>query len=377
MTIQELIQIRHELHREPELSGEEYQTSQKIKSILVSLGADHIIEGIGETGIAAIFEGVQEGPSILFRAELDALPIQEKNLDLPYKSSKNEVSHKCGHDGHMAILIGLAAKIAAKRPSRGKIIVLFQPAEEDGSGAQAVIDDDKFNEIIPDYAFALHNLPGYPLGQVVIREGTITPAVKSLIIQLNGAESHAAEPENGINPAYAIKDILQLAGDLNQPDIDQEGFFLITPIHILMGKRAYGVSAGQGELHFTMRSRKQEIMDAKTNEILQQIKTIANHHELDYTLGWTDAFYANINTAVGVNIVKEACQKNNLNLVERKHPLKWGEDFGIISQNFEGAFIGIGAGEECLPLHNDHYDFPDDLIKFGVDLFSGIIDEIL
>ncbi len=170
LNIDELIKLRKDLHCNPELSGKEKNTSAKIKNFISQFNPDEVISNIGGNGIAFIFKGKEEGKTILFRSELDALPISEQN-DFEYKSSVENVSHKCGHDGHMTILSGLASLLKNKKPDRGKVVLLFQPAEETGEGAAKVLEDKKFEQINPDYVFALHNLPGYPAGSVVIKNG--------------------------------------------------------------------------------------------------------------------------------------------------------------------------------------------------------------
>lgn len=188
--VDELKELRHEFHSQPELSNHEQLTALKVITQLKQLHPTKLISGIGGYGILAIFDSGSEGPKVLFRAELDALPIQETNT-FNYTSCTPGCSHKCGHDGHLTTVLGVARLIAKNKPKRGMVMVLFQPAEETGSGAQAVIDDPAFQEINPDYVFAYHNVPGYPLGQIVLRHGSITASVRSIIIKLYGHTSHA------------------------------------------------------------------------------------------------------------------------------------------------------------------------------------------
>ena len=158
-SLEHLIEIRKKLHRNPELSGNEKDTSKLIKSLMITYRPDRIIEGLGGFGLAVVFNGKQAGPSVMFRCELDALPILE-NSKIPHQSDNHGVAHKCGHDGHMTIMIGLAEAIFHDPPEKGRVILLFQPAEENGEGALAVIRDNKFRDIEPEYIFALHNLHG-------------------------------------------------------------------------------------------------------------------------------------------------------------------------------------------------------------------------
>jgi len=367
-----LVALRRRLHAHPELSGEERQTAAFIAAELRKLSPEVLLEGLGGTGVAAVFDGLQPGPVFLFRAALDALPIEEVN-EFDHRSKYRKVSHKCGHDGHMAVLLGLARKVACKRPPRGRVIVLFQPAEETGEGAQQVLDDPRFGQLRPDYAVAFHNLPGYPMGAVVTRNGAFTAGVRSLIIRLRGKTSHAAEPEHGINPAPAIAELLQMSDQLTQPDPARTDFQLITPVHITMGEPAYGVSAGYGEVHLTVRCWTGERMEQLAGDLLSRIGTITGKYGLDYDTEWTNVFRANFNDAGTVQIIREAALRNGLLHLERRVPLKWGEDFGAFTQRFKGAMFGLGAGENTPALHNPDYEFPDELIGVGVELFGNIV----
>ncbi|PKP14278.1 MAG: amidohydrolase, partial [Bacteroidetes bacterium HGW-Bacteroidetes-23] len=190
--LESLIRFRKELHKNPELSGKEIETAKRIVSFLEQYPPDEMQTNVGGTGIIAVYKGVEEGKSILFRSELDALPIKETN-SFEHISIKNNVSHKCGHDGHTAILCGLASELHHQRPEKGNVILLFQPAEENGSGAEKVANDDNFKNYKPDFVFALHNLPGFDKNQIVVKDDTFSCAVKSIIIRLKGKIAHAAE----------------------------------------------------------------------------------------------------------------------------------------------------------------------------------------
>lgn len=374
--LQDIIAIRRKLHAYPELPGEEHSTAQLIASELESLKPDLLLKNLGGTGVAAVFRGEAPGPNVLFRAELDALPIEEVN-DFEYRSRHENISHKCGHDGHMAILLGLAHRIACSRPARGSITLLFQPAEETGAGAVEVLGDPQFEQIRPDYAFALHNLPGYPMGVVVSREGPFTAGVRSLIIRLQGMTSHAAEPEHGINPAPAIAELLQLTDQLTRADEERPDFSIVTPVHVVMGEKAYGVSAGYGEVHLTIRCWTKEVMEKLSDKLLGMTGDIARRHNLEVATEWTNIFYANHNDLEAVNIIRNVAKELGFSTMEKDYPFKWGEDFGAFTQQFKGAMFGLGAGEDTPALHNPDYDFPDEIIDTGVRLFHHIAKRVL
>ena len=374
-TIEQLITLRKELHQNPELSGLEFNTSKKIANFLQKYNPTEIIHPIAKTGIIAVFIGKTTGPKTLIRCELDALPIQEIN-GFEHKSKFECVSHKCGHDGHMAILCGVASLLSDAQTLNGTVYLLFQPAEEDGEGAKKILNDPIFETIKPDFAFALHNLPGFPMGQIVVKENTFSCAVNSMIITLSGKTSHAAEPENGVNPALAISEITNAFNQKIQSDISKDTFCLITPIYINMGSKAYGVSAGFGEIHFTIRSNSNKHMDRIEADLVKVATAIANKHKLIVEINWTQQFRANENNVEAVELIKNAAKRNNFDLVKKETPFSWGEDFGLFTEHFPGAMFGLGAGENRPALHNPDYDFPDALIPAGAKMFYEIIKEI-
>lgn len=373
--LKSLIRFRKELHKNPELSGKEIETAKRIVSFLDQYPPDELQTNVGGTGIIAVYKGAEEGKSILFRCELDALPIKETN-SFEHKSIKNTISHKCGHDGHMAILCGLAGELHHQRPEKGKVILLFQPAEENGSGAEKVANDDNFNNYKPDFVFALHNLPGFNKNQIVVKNGTFSCAVKSMIIRLKGKIAHAAEPENGINPALAIASIIQEFEAKNQSDKTKDNFTIITPVYSSFGQKSYGVSAGKGEVHFTIRCQTNEEMERLSNELQKVTEEIAKKHQLKLKIKWTESFQANENNADANNFIKNSSKILGLNVFEKDTPFSWGEDFGLFTQLYNGAMFGLGAGKEMPALHHSDYDFPDEIISTGVKLFHQISKEI-
>ncbi|KIX20405.1 amidohydrolase [Flavobacterium sp. 316] len=374
--MKELIQLRKELHQYPEISGNEKETAKRILTFLSHYSPDTIITKLGGEGILATYNGKEKGKTILFRCELDALPIHEIN-SFSHQSVYEDVSHKCGHDGHMAILCGLAKELYQNPIEKGTVLLLFQPAEEDGNGARRVSNDKKFKEIKPDYAFALHNLPGFKKRQIIVKEHTFTCAVNSMIIKLRGKTSHAGEPENGINPALAISEIINRFDAIIKNDVTQPDYCLITPIYINMGEKAYGVSAGYGEIHFTIRSNSNLQMRTIETHLESIIQSIASKHKLELNIDWTQSFQANENNVEAINIIREAASKNRFDILEKEEPFTFGEDFGLFTQKFKGAMLGLGSGEKTPSLHNPDYDFPDEIIETGIKLFHQITKDIL
>ena len=200
------IKFRREIHQFPELSGLEAETAKRVLQFFQPLNPDLTITNLGGHGLAFVF-GQSVGPTVLLRCELDALPIKEEN-EFSYRSESPFISHKCGHDGHMAILSAVGMRLSKQRPTKGRVVLLFQPAEEVGSGSSAVISDPQFQTIKPDFAFALHNLPGFPFGQIVLRHGVFACASRGMSISLKGKTAHAAQPDTGISPAPAMCQVI-------------------------------------------------------------------------------------------------------------------------------------------------------------------------
>lgn len=374
-TAQHLIHLRQLLHTYPEVSGDEKKTAAYIYGFLKKLNPDQLINEIGGEGILVLFDSGKPGPVLLFRADMDALPIQEVN-EFPHRSVHEGVSHKCGHDGHTTILCGLAEKLAEEKITKGKVYLLFQPAEETGEGAARVVNDPKFN-IKPGYVFALHNLPGYETGNIVVKDSLFSAAVNSIIIKLKGKTAHAAEPEFGFNPAKAISEIINLADKLNHNVPEDENFKLITPVHINMGTTAYGISAGEAELHYTLRCWNNEQLRKLESKLIDESRIIAAKYQLNFEHEFTQTFFANNNDKTANDVVREAAKQNGFIVEEKPVPFKWAEDFGYFTSTYKGCMFGLGAGKDQPALHNPDYDFPDGIIATGVNIFHSIIKILL
>ncbi|MDG1275998.1 MAG: amidohydrolase [Algoriphagus sp.] len=368
MPLSELIQLRKSLHRQPEIAFEEWNTAARISEFFHPLSPDHIISQLGGTGLAFVFKGKKPGPRTLFRCELDALRILEKS-EVKYKSQMEGKGHLCGHDGHMAIICGLGEKLAANRPESGEVVLLFQPAEETGQGARAILDDPKFELIRPDYAFALHNLPGFPLHQVVLRNGTFAAGSTGFTIKLTGKTAHAAHPEDGINPASAIAHLIQVL-----PKIPEKlkNFALVTIIHAELASLAFGTSAGRGGLSLTVRAFDQSDLENLINRIKAEAKGIAILEKLTCEFELLETFAVSKNDPKAGQLVEKVLEDLDLSWIEKSDPFRWSEDFGLFSQACPAFLFGLGAGEDCPQLHEGTYDFPDELIETGVRIFEGI-----
>jgi len=371
-----IIQLRKELHQHPELSGEESKTAQRIQQFIQAHYPTKIIDQLGGNGLAAIYEFASTGPTIAIRCELDALPIEEEN-QFEYRSKTKGVSHKCGHDGHMAIVSGIIFWLQQQNLKNGKVILLFQPAEETGKGAYQVLQDPRFKALNIDYFFSLHNIPKEPMHKIMIMEKGFSAEVQSFSISIKGKESHAAEPENGINPAEAIAELIKNISALNHPDPSNESFQVLTPVHITMGQKSYGISPANGELHYTIRTWSTKKMTALKQTLETIFERVCKKHSLTYQADWFEYFPASKNDEECNALIKASAKLNHFKYVERPHPFKFGEDFGWFSKHYKTGMFGLGSGMNTPALHNANYDFPNEIIETGVMIFGGIIKQIL
>lgn len=369
-----LTALRHDLHRRPEVSGEEEQTAARIVAELQSLGADRIWTGLGGHGIAAEFTGTEDGPTVLLRCELDGLPIREIS-DLPYKSEVEGKGHLCGHDGHMVSMLGVAMRLG-QRSATGRVILLFQPAEETGAGAQAVIDDPRWPEIKPDYAFAYHNVPARPLGEIGVRAGSGNCASRGMQILLEGKSSHAAAPEDGLSPAAAMAALMTALPALSHGVIGDDDFALATLTHANLGEPTFGIAPADGELRVTLRCMTNERMEQL---IAAALALVEKHCDgLRTELHWHDIFRSVTNDEGATAIATEVAREQGHTLNNMALPMRWSEDFGRFGDDgAKAAMLYVGSGEDCPQLHNPDYDFPDALLPTVIDQFGGIVQKIL
>ena len=377
MEIEELYKIREMLHRYPELSGQEQATSQRVVQVLEALKPTHLHTGIGGYGVVAEYVFAEEGETLLFRADMDAIAVDEA-AEIPYASAHPGVAHKCGHDGHTTILLAFADLLHRAPLRRGRVLLAFQPAEETGEGAVQMLEDPFFKSKRIDYAFALHNLPGYPAGAVVCREGSFTCSVVSCTVEVEGKTAHAAEPEKALSPTPLLLRLLREAEgwDCNQPG--SAAYFRSTLIELHIGEEAYGVAAGRGLIRFTFRAATENLLRERMQE-LEDLIAAAGEQQPAFRirLRWQEPFQANENHPEAAAFVRQAAADLQLPYVEATTPFAWGEDFGAFTQRYRGAMFGLGAGEHIAPLHSPGYDFPNAIINDGARLFYRIAERIV
>lgn len=372
----ELTAFRRALHQYPELSGEEFETAKKIKAALEQLSPTKILLGLGGHGVAAVFDSGIAGPTVLFRAELDALPIEEQN-DVEWSSVIAGKSHVCGHDGHMTMLLGLGRLISRTPVARGRIVLLFQPAEEDGSGARAVVADPRFEELRADWAFAIHNEPGRPFGHVSTRPGLINCASLGLMITLSGKTAHAADPQDGVSPMRVVAELMPALEDLSNDGPLEDDFQLVTVTHALLGEPTFGVAPGEAKIYATLRTTRDDRLDNLEANARILATSMAEKHGLRVAFGVHDKFAASINDAEAYAVAVAAMNAIGVRNDDVGVPMRASEDFGVFGWNAKAAMLCLGPGENHAALHNPDFDFPDDLIPIGCAIFERIARDLL
>lgn len=370
--LEELRAFRQTLHQYPELSGEETKTAARVSAKLEEYNPDSLMRNIGGHGVIAIFDSGKPGPSLCIRVDMDALPIEEKG-NLPYTSKHPGIAHLCGHDGHTTIGIGLAKLLSKKRPDAGRVIILFQPSEENGMGAQRVLNDPSFLELKIDKVIALHNLPGFPMHQVVVRDGTFACASTGIVLDFEGMTAHAAEPENGISPLGAIQELIDYLAPYRKVK-KTERFRLLTVVHLKVGEPAFGISPGKGTLMLTLRAESDDMLSGLKNDITAKALQVAKANQLKLNTGEVEPFSATKNSDGFSDDLRRHAEKIKLEVLHLQDPFRWSEDVGLLTGKYGGGLFGLGAGEETPALHNPTYDFPDSLIESGVQLLNEFIE---
>lgn len=374
--------LRHELHMYPELSMQERETAERIKTFLsdnthfrivdrgdwfTDTGADRG-DWFNDNGgwFYAFKEGRKPGQKIAFRADMDALPITEDDA-LSYHSRNAGVSHKCGHDGHCAALCGLALELDGKETD-SDIYLIFQPGEETGSGAllcRELIREEGISRI-----FAYHNLGGYPEGSVVYRRGLTQPASEGLRIRFEGKTSHASAPEEGVNPSGVIARVILRAEELAKDQSD--GMLLCTITGVRLGTGDFGISPGDGEISMTLRAEKEDRMKNLERQVISYAEEEAKRFGLRTSHSIHDYFPETRNDDQCLEVAIRAASALGMNVISMKDMWRASEDFGWYLKECPGAIIYIGSGEDYPPLHTAGYDFNDRILESAVDLFAAL-----
>ena len=388
-----LEKLRDKLNKNAELSGQEKETNKIINKFLEKTNPDVHYKNVGGYGIVAIYKGAEEGRNILFRADIDGLnipsgqqttdngqqSISESKANGQQPTANSQYSHRCGHDGHATILCGLAMRYGKKRPEKGNVILLFQPAEETGEGALSVINDPLFKEIKIDMAFALHNLPGYAKHQIILKKGCFASASLGLKLIFDGATSHASQPEKGNNPQRVITTLLD-AFQKKYENLKRDKFHTtLTVTHVAIGEETFGVTPGRAEIWLTLRSQDDKSLQNLTDSTIALSEYVAKEFKLKFSHSIHEAFAATMNSSRETEVVEQAAKELKLSVNYIKEPFPWSEDFGRFGSICPICLFGLGSGFEHEPLHSPVYDFEDEIIDTGVDIFYqlGVVETSL
>lgn len=367
------VEFRKELHKFPELSGSENKTSEKVIDTLKKLSPDELHTDIGGNGIMATFLSGQHQnkETILFRAELDAIAVQEES-GVKYASEKKGVMHGCGHDGHMTILLGFAEYVHHNPPQKYNVALLFQPAEETGKGAEEVLRDPVFKKQNFKRGYALHNLPGFNENSVIVKKGVFAAASTGLEIIMKGRSSHAAYPEQGSNPSMVLGSLLTYISEEFEEFRQKGPVNKIVCTYARMGNVAYGISPGLAKMGITVRSSDDEELGRVVEQIRSRVNQENEKFDVEVSFQQIEPFSATVNDSSGTEFVEQTAEWNALNVVRMDEPFPWSEDFGEFRKKFPVTLFGLGTGKNHPPLHSEMYDFNDNLIEIGIKLFAGL-----
>ena len=365
--LQKAIELRHNLHCQPELSGQETRTKQVLMQFIKD-NSNLQVTDRGKWFYAEYHPQGKRRGSMAFRADMDAIKVLEDDT-LPYASVNSGVAHKCGHDGHSASLAAFAA-VLSERGADKDVYLVFQHGEETGEGGEpcsVLIEEKQIEEI-----YALHNFPGYEEGALLLREGTVNCASKGVEITFTGTSAHASQPEKGKNPAFAVSEtVLALKEIADQSKY--EGLILATVVQVDIGERAFGVSAHKGKLLLTIRGQIEAEMDRLQAQIEAFARKEAERYGLEIDFAYHDAFPETFNHKESIEKVKQIAAEKGWKTEELSDPIRSSEDFGWFLKKAPGALIWMGAGFDCTPLHSADFDYNDRLIERSVDFFEGML----
>ncbi len=367
----DLVALRRDIHANPELGFEEHRTAGRIAAELRDLGIE-VHEGIGTTGLVGVLKGRREGTRALgLRADMDALPIDEQT-DLPWASTNPGIFHGCGHDGHVAMLLG-AARVLAKDPDfAGTLNLIFQPAEEGKGGARVMIEEGLFERFPCDRVYALHNWPGLPAGTISTRPGAIMGAADKFRIVITGKGGHAAIPQDSPDAILAAASLVQQLNTIVSRSVPPaaSGVLSITQIH---GGHAHNVIPAEVMVGGTVRTFDPAVQDRIVERMAAMLKGIEASFEVECALDYDRYYPATINDPVAAaDALEVAAGVAHAELAPEPAPTS--EDFSFMLQQRPGAYIWLGqaTSNHAAPLHNPRYDFNDNVIEIGVRLHVAL-----
>jgi amidohydrolase len=374
----DIIAWRHDFHAHPELLYDLPRTSQRVADLLLRFGCDEVVTGIGQTGVVGVISGKfapADGhiPRVIgLRSDMDALPILEVN-ELPYTSTISGKMHACGHDGHMAMLLGAAHILCASRNFCGKAVVIFQPAEEGGAGAKAMIDDGLMERFGIQEVYGMHNFPNIPPGHFAIRPGPMMASADRLFVEVTGVGGHAARPSSCIDPVLACAHIITALQSVVSRSVDPLDAAVVS-ITVVNAGTVDNVIPQSVSMKGTARS-----LDARVRDLLERrIKDVVTStaqafgatarivYRRDYPVTVNHPAQSEFAASVARQVAGEAVVNTNA------LPSLGAEDFSFMLEKRPGAFIFIGNGNSA-NLHHPAYNFNDDIIPAGVGYWVNLV----
>jgi amidohydrolase len=375
--IQQAITWRQAFHTHPEIGLKEYKTSSAIGEILQCFGLE-VHTGIAGTGIVAILRnGI--GPSIGLRADIDALPIQERN-HFSHCSLHSGSMHACGHDGHSAILLGAALHLSQTKNFQGTVYFIFQPAEENAGGGRLMLEAGLLERFPIQEVYALHNWPGLPIGEVVVNDGPMMASQDNFYITLTGRGCHAAMPEKGADPIIAGAQLilaLQTIISRRLSPLEQTAISL-TQLH---AGEAINVIPETLQLSGTLRCQNNDVRKQCWRLIEEYVATVPVPYGVKGEIRWDYGYPVTCNHAKQASILRAAAEQTpNVKKVHSNcAPSMAAEDFSYFLEACPGAYFWLGADGQTpsASLHNPHYDFNDDLIEIGIGIWASLVERSL
>jgi amidohydrolase len=371
---------RRDIHAHPELLYDVHRTAAFVADRLREFGCDEVATGLGRTGVVGVIKGRKpaagaEVKAIGLRADMDALPIEEQT-NLPYASKTSGKMHACGHDGHTAMLLGAAQYLAETRNFAGDAIVIFQPAEEGGAGAAAMIKDGLMDRFAIDQVYGMHNGPGIPLGSFAIRPGPIMAATDSIDIRIEGLGGHAARPHKCIDSVLVGAQLITALQSIVARSVDPLDSAVISICEFHAGN-ARNVIPQTAELKGTVRTLKPDVrklVEKRVREVVAGVAQITGARiELDYEPGYPVTVNHAEQTDFATTVAKEVAGDGN---VHEMPPMMGAEDFAYMLEARPGAFIFCGNGDSA-GLHHPAYNFNDDAIVYGTSYWIKLVENTL
>ena len=364
---------RQHLHQHPEIGYEVHQTAAFVAEKLREFGVDEIVTGIGRTGIVGIIRGTKgDGPVIGLRSDMDALLMPEET-GLPYASIYNGRMHACGHDGHMAMLLGAAKYLCETRAFKGAVAVIFQPAEEDGAGGEAMVKDGMMNRFNISEVYGMHTNPGLPIGEFATRPGAIMGATDEYIITVKAKGGHAAYPHNTIDPIIIGAQLVGALQTIAARNVDPMEAVVLTITQFNAGT-ALNIIPETATLAGTIRTLSHDVRAFAVKRLHEICAGVALAHNIEINVNHMPGYPVTVNNGAETqNIIEAASQVVGAKAVEGNMPASLGaEDFSYMAMARPGAFIFIGNGDTH-DVHHTKFNFDDEAIPYGVSYWASLV----